>query len=194
MIRALLAAAFLATAAQAQELPALYDVYDVASDDVLNVRAGRSGSSDIIGALTPNAKNIEVVRSQDGWALVNFGEQAGWVWMRYLKAAVEQPLHGYPAQCFGAEPFWSLTNGSEMVFKLAGETPINFAPVGGGTASGWSGKSYTLGVNGPSQLTAIITRESCNDGMSDRQFGLSTDIVLQTSTGAALYSGCCLLR
>ncbi len=194
MIRVLFALLLLTTAAQAQELPALYDVYDVASDDVLNVRAERSGSSDIIGALTPDAKNIEVVRSQDGWALINFGEQAGWVWMRYLAAASEQPAHGYPAQCFGTEPFWSLKNGSEMVFELMGEAPTSFAPVGGGTASSWSGKSYALGANGSSQLTAIITRESCNDGMSDRQFGLSTDIVLQTATGTALYSGCCALR
>lgn len=194
MIRLLALLAFLSSPLTAQELPALYDVYDVAADDVLNIRAEPSSASDIIGALTPDAKDVEVVRSQDGWALVNTGERAGWVFMRYLSAAAQQPSHGYPAQCYGTEPFWSLSNSNTMVFELAGNTPLTFAPTGGGTSAGMLGKSYALGKSDSTRLAAVITRVACNDGMSDRKFGLSVDLLITTETGTALYSGCCSLR
>ena len=194
MIRICIALLLLALPAQAQNLPALYDVYDVASDDVLNVRTAPNSSAEIIGALTPAAKDIEVIRSKDGWALINYGERAGWTSMRYLSVAKENPLHSYPAQCFGTEPFWSLKNADEVVFELAGVGPLEFALAGGGTASGFTGKSYILGAKDKARLTAIITRGSCNDGMSDHEFGLNADIVLQTAQGTALYSGCCTLK
>lgn len=183
-----------ATASAAQELPALYDVYDVASDDVLNIRTEPNSTSEIIGALTPDAANIEVVGAQDGWALLNIGERSGWASMRYLAAASEQPSHGYPAQCFGTEPFWSLINADEMIFELAGEEPLRLDPADGGTASGYSGKFFALGENSEASLFAMIAREACNDGMSDRAFGLSVDLLVTSEGSTALFSGCCSIR
>ena len=45
---------------QAQNLPALYDVYDVRSDDVLNVRSGTGTGHAIVGELAWNQRGVEV--------------------------------------------------------------------------------------------------------------------------------------
>jgi uncharacterized protein YgiM (DUF1202 family) len=54
MLRLLFALLLMGTAATAQsEYPRLHDVVGVASDDVLNVRAGPGGSHPIVGELGP---------------------------------------------------------------------------------------------------------------------------------------------
>ncbi|MGB3280174.1 MAG: peptide-binding protein, partial [Pseudorhodobacter sp.] len=47
--------------ARAETLPALFDVTGVAADDVLNLRAAPDGVAEILGALGPSAKDVEVV-------------------------------------------------------------------------------------------------------------------------------------
>jgi hypothetical protein len=72
------------TLASAQSLPERYMVADVASDDVLNVRAEPAASSEIIGKLGPDTLNVEVLRTLDGWGYVGAGERSSWVSMRFL--------------------------------------------------------------------------------------------------------------
>ena len=66
----------------------------------------------IVGTLTHDARNVEVVRPTDDqrWGLVNHGEGTAWASLRFLR---RQPGHwagAVPplARCFGTEPFWSL--------------------------------------------------------------------------------------
>ena len=62
--------------------PALYDVTGVDSADVLNIRSEPGAAGDVIGALPPDAQNVEVIRDNDGhatWGLINTGEGTGWV-------------------------------------------------------------------------------------------------------------------
>ncbi|WP_298806862.1 SH3 domain-containing protein [uncultured Lentibacter sp.] len=187
-----------ATAANAQELPALYDVYDVGTEDVLNLRAEPKSTSAILGALPPDATGVEVVEARDGWGLLNTGERSGWASMRYLAAASVQPPHGYPARCFGTEPFWQLRNAADMTLDLAEGAPLRFEPVDRGTALGYSGKFFatarTRGEAAEAGLSAVITRAQCNDGMSDRVFGLSVDLLLTSDGVTTLLTGCCTLR
>ena len=54
---------------------------------------------------------------------------------------------------------------------------------------------YSLVASNPDMtLHAVIGRQSCNDGMSDREYGLSMDAVLHDPTGYRHWAGCCSLR
>ena len=96
--------------ALAESLPALYDVTGVAAGDVLNVRSDSHAAGAKLGELAYDATDVEVVRQRNGWALVNVGEGAGWVSMRYLAGQPGQDGNTLspPAWCTGTEPFWSL--------------------------------------------------------------------------------------
>ena len=93
MLRVLLALLVLGTAAAAQDgYPRLHDVVGVASDDVLNLRAGPGAGHDKVGELTFDARAVEVVRAEGGWGLVNAGEGPGWASLRYLAPRADGDL------------------------------------------------------------------------------------------------------
>ena len=184
----------------AQPLPALYNVAGVASNDRLNIRTAPDAGSDIVGTLAFNRTNVEVIRT-DGtgrWGQVNHAEATGWVSMRYLRRLPGQTDRTLPrpAACFGTEPFWSLDldprNGR---FHAMGETPQPLTDRGGAASSNLIGR-FAVGLTGPagSHYTAVIRRAACNDGMSDRAFGLDVDLLITGAGPARLYSGCCSLR
>lgn len=191
---AVLACLALPVAVQAQDFPALFDVSGVAADDVLNVRIGPSASTDLLGALSHDATRIEVIRAEGNWGLINIGETTGWASLRYLAPSAAQPSLAYPQSCFGTEPFWSLRNGDEMVFERMGEAVLRADPIDGGPASGSLGRFFALGTSEDTRLTAVISSEACSDGMSDREFGLSVDLLVENGGSRSLYSGCCSLR
>lgn len=178
----------------AQPLPALFDVSGVAADDVLNVRLDPDASAEKIGALAPDAKDIEVVElSIDGkWGLISSEERSGWVSMRFLQAAPinEDYIFTKALACSGTEPFWSLgiVQGQQAVYATpdtAGET----YPAGLVNSAEGRTDRFLLGMG--DRLTAVIRREQCSDGMSDRVFGLDIDLVID---GSRLHSGCCSLK
>ncbi len=89
-----------------------YEVYDVASNDVLNIRERPSGSSLIVDTIAFNAQVVEVFdRDATGkWGRVHGSDIMGWVSMRYLRS-VSVPTYGgtdipIGLGCFGEEPFW----------------------------------------------------------------------------------------
>ena len=73
-------------ATQEYILPTLFDVTDVADDDVLNIRTRPSAGAEILGSLAPDARGVEVVAhdASGRWAQINTGEHSGWVALRYL--------------------------------------------------------------------------------------------------------------
>lgn len=182
--------------AAAQEFPALYDVTGVASDDVLNVRAGPGAAHPIIGELAHDAVDIEVVARADGgnWGLVNLDERSGWTSLSFLE---RQPGDWNAApttitSCFGTEPFWDITGlNVALTLQNYGEPQFS-APTAGPMPAPWSGH---LGVtaDGPEgHLSLVVEAESCNDGMSDREYGLSaTAISSLDGMGTQMWFGCC---
>ena len=206
MIRQLAAITLLlwAAASQAQDLPALFDVYGIAYDDVLNVREEPDASTPIITELPFNARNVEVVRLSDDarWGLVNAMETSGWVAMRYL---VPVPGDGWAhpgakLACGGTEPFWDLsingTNPGQAVFgAMAMEETFTYA-------LRWQSRQVArldnvigIGGSGPyGDFSAVIRRDACHDGMSDRNFGLLIDLFLHNDTEASGYEGCCSVQ
>lgn len=190
MIRLLLILWLLPAAALAQSFPALHHVTGVASDDVLNIRAAPSAGAARIGAFEPGARDIEVIRTQGGWGLVNAGEGAGWVSMRFLR---RQEAGDYALArriaCSGTEPFWSLAidQGHSVRFSTM-EGGAQSHPAGLLQRSANRSDRFALRA-GP--LVAVIARGACSDGMSDRAYGLSVDLL--TDGQAPLRSGCCSL-
>jgi len=196
---AILAAAGAARATQ-DAFPALYDVVDVASNDVLNVRAAPSPSADIVGALDWNARGIEVIEMAPGvdWGLVNTREASGWVSLRYMRRRAGQWMGAFPevASCFGTEPFWSLTRGAgSWTLDRAGEPAVSWRETWRGAASGRRDRHGIAlqGVTGTS-ASGVIAYEACGDGMSDRSYGLSLDLIMVGPNGGSMLSGCCTLQ
>lgn len=193
---ALVVCLMLPSLAAAQDLPALFNVTGVASDDVLNVRAGPGASNPIIGALAHDQRGVEIVeRSANGWGLTNIGEGAGWVSMRYLARAAQDPWWSLaqPMICSGTEPFWDMSirfDRADLRTMASGDKQFtldwNMVPFGRPPhVVGFGGR------DGPVQLSGVMRLERCNDGMSDREFGLSVDFFAHGGGPLEGYSGCC---
>jgi uncharacterized membrane protein len=181
--------------------PALHDVRGVASDDVLNLRAGPGTGYAVVGSLPPDATGVEVVApSEDlAWGLVNHGEGAAWARLAFLERRPGQWAGAFPplASCFGTEPFWSVSVEGDAV-RLS--TPDDAEGVSGWLAGRWgaSGRrdrfaARLLWEDGAPGF-ATIRAERCSDGMSDREYGLSVDLMPgRGGEGGELLSGCCSL-
>lgn len=185
--------------AQAQvmshDLPAIFSVTGVAANDRLNIRAEPNANSAILDSIYPYEVAVEVLdRSPDGrWGLVGVAEGNGWVNLRFL-APVTLPDYEVPRplSCFGTEPFWRIgfyPRGAE--FQAMGEDRRDLTVLGEAVAPG----GYLLTTEeGPTlNRTAIVTREWCNDGMSDRRFGWSVRLFTEAPDGNSVLGGCCTL-
>ena len=186
------------TGAQAQPFPQLSDVQDVAANDVLNIRAAPSASAQIIGTLAHDDQSIEVVAANEAgdWGRVNTGEGSGWVNLRYMSAGrVHIDNYNLPDGlfCFGTEPFWSASNIGGALHYDTPDAPGQDMPIwiaqDSGIADDLRRMVHMGGIGG--QATAFIYPASCNDGMSDRAYGLAISVM--TAPDAPLRSGCCTL-
>ncbi|NNU79022.1 SH3 domain-containing protein [Halovulum dunhuangense] len=207
MIRLLIQAAALCLAlpAAAQTVPWLHDVSGVAADDVLHVRENPRATAGLVGSLPPDATGVEVVAlSESGdWAQVNIGEASGWVSMSYLAAQPGANADGTyfdrPLRCVGTEPFWTLN-------VTGGDGPVDLTQLSGASLTlspelrlrlaNMAGAAQLLEAATPEggRTTATLRRQQCSDGMSDRAYGLSLDMLIRGPGGdAAFVSGCCTL-
>lgn len=186
---------FAVVAGDADPLPALFDVTGVASDDVLNVRREPDAGSQKIGELAHDLRNVEVIATDSSgrWGMVNVGEQSGWTSLRYLARQPGNPDYalGQILHCSGTEPFWTfwIQQGTGAEFTLFDDVhPLGSA----GYVTTAQGRPDRFFVGTAEGATAILRREMCSDGMSDRAFGIGIDLLINTD-GPALYSGCCLV-
>lgn len=198
MIRALAfsLALILAAPAAAQNLPALYSVTDVAADDTLNIRSGPSVDFEIVGKLQPDATGIEVVDTNDegDWGLIAMDEGRGWVALRYLRRAEGQPANGLPRtlNCTGTEPFWSFSLTPDRKAEFARpEKTIAFNSVLDVQSRNRTDRYALFADGGDVVVTSMVGRNLCSDGMSDRPYGLSIDLLVTDETTVSVYSGCC---
>ena len=195
MIRAFIIALWLGSAASAQTFPASYAVTDVAANDVLNIREQPSADAAIIGSFAPNAARIEVVDLSDDrrWGKVGIQEVNGWVSMRYLRRTMTNTALPVPMFCFGTEPFWGLSlTETTNKFSLAGEPSVKLTR----TATKIMDGTYVIEFSEilPVDRIAVITRQSCNDSMRDREFGFRFDLYNHDIVGGGQFSGCCTLQ
>ncbi len=211
MIRALTILLALAGPAFATQdgWPALYDVANVASDDVLNVRAEASVSSDIVATFEASRTDVEVIRPNDDltWGLVNVGDGTGWVSLTYLARQPGQWFGQFPAirSCSGTEPFWSLTYDEPAIaLSMIDVPPADGFISGLHKSQSRPDRFFFRGAlrsedAGPLDVAMSIRTRACSDGMSDRAFGIELDMLVSdndTTDGfrqSGLFSGCCTL-
>lgn len=190
--------------------PALHDVTGVAADDVLNIRSEPGAAGDVIGSFAPDATGIEVIRPNDDltWGLVNHGEGTGWVSLTYLARHPGQWDGRFPAirRCFGTEPFWNLAVSGAEVTLSGVDIPQDQGLISGNFSSLARRDRFALkgfirsSDAGPLDMVLTLHVAACNDGMSDRDYGIGVDMLLtdpQSSDGtrpAHLYSGCCSIQ
>lgn len=195
-MRGLIAALLLAllpVTAWAQALPGLYSVTGVAEDDVLNVRAAPDAQSPIVATLAPGTTGIEVVRlSENGWGLVSTGEGNGWASMHFLAAEPAEPgTVPRPMRCGGTEPFWGLDLGwGGDEFQMAGEDRVYLTLTSEvSQAAGFA----SIFDDGETTRVLTVSRATCSDGMSDREFGFAATLLTRAAGGDSLLFGCCTL-
>ena len=94
--------------------------------------------------------------------------------------------------CYGTEPFWSFErkrDGSAKLSRPDAEVPFESTQVV--RSENLTDHHALFADGGDTVATALIARNQCNDGMSDRAFGLSLDLLVTDQTSVKLYSGCC---
>lgn len=199
MIRLALALwAALATPALATQdgWPAIHDVTGVATDDVLNIRERPDASSPIVGSLPPGAA-VEVIRPNDRqtWGLVNAGEGTGWVSLRYLARRPGQWDGAFPeiSACFGTEPFWNLAREGDVLTYSTPEGSDGYTITSRSGSENRRDSFHLVAEGAGAPLVAILETEACSDGMSDREFGISVQLLLGVGGETRQLSGCCTL-
>lgn len=171
--------------------PALYNVYDVASGDVLNVRTHPNASSEVIANLAPNATNIEVIDVDEDhlWGLINTPEGSGWVSLRFMEKHPRW-VGSFPpiTTCLGTEPFWSMTRTSSQTKLDYFDEVLETAPTTDGFVSQNRYDHFGLIIG---ESHAFITEGMCSDGMSDNLYGLTIEIFTHVEGNPAFLAGCC---
>ncbi|SFH07533.1 SH3 domain-containing protein [Palleronia marisminoris] len=196
MIRTLvLLLAILTGGAAAAQGTGLYDVTGVASDDALFVRARPSNDGEVTGTLSHDAQGVHVSElSENGlWGRVDHDGAAGWVYLGYMEAQGAMDFPG-TLDCNGTEPFWSLSIRPDSV-TLDEMSGAGFDGTTGtraradGRTNRWSLRAFDSGRS----LTAVIVAQQCSDGMSDRSYPYTVDVILSEQDGHRHVSGCCAL-
>lgn len=186
-----------ATASGTEGYPALFHVTGVAATDTLNIRAQDDATAPIIGALAPDTRDVEVIHLNNAgtWGRVNTAEQSGWISMQFMHRSTDpMPVRG----CVGTEPFWAVTltpdgggvwSTPEVMSQLAYGAPIQSS-----NHLYHSAIEGVVAANPPQSFTMVMQNRACSDGMSDRYYGISVDLLLRPQGAAQqLYSGCCSL-
>lgn len=194
-----LLSAFIAQFAFAE--PGVYKVVGVASDDTLNVRAEPNASSADIGDLAYNAQGVEIsgTDTSGNWGSIIWEEGNAWVSMRFLAPDTHPVVAGTRLPtgltCSGTEPFWTMKlSDSSAIYSSASGLNLALSLQGSRIAMGQSDYPLQLGFGSADAVATLLTRpQSCSDGMSDRVYPWSVDLLLNTSGGGAYLLGCCQL-
>lgn len=188
-----------AAATQEYVLPTLFDVVDVASDDVLNVRRRPSARSEIVGTLAPDATGVEVVAhdASGRWGRVVADEGTGWVAMRYLAYRTDVWNEGELPQtlrCLGTEPFWSLVpQGGTLVWSTPEEERRFEIEAVLTTGTFRSPRRAVAAAADTERVVLAVVPAECSDGMSDRVYGLDATVVFTGGASPRMHAGCCTL-
>lgn len=179
--------------AEVTVLPELFSVTGVTAKDVLNIRLEPNAKAPIIGSVSPDTKNIEVVEfSENGdWAWINGGESGGWVARRYLQMQPSIWKNGaLPASlsCVGTEPFWNITFADGKATLDTPDTEPKSYQIEHINDRGFAEDRIRAVQAGA--LTAVIVPQQCSDGMSDRRYALQAIVSLREGDRPML-AGCC---
>lgn len=168
-------------------------LYTLNQDASRALRENPRATSALIDRLPDEVTTVEVTGlSENGdWARILHLEGNAWMPLEALTAmnVTGGPFEN-PLFCAGTEPFWSLkTQGDTLILEEMGAPAETFSDLTTMT----SANTTTHHVAQSEGLTVLLRGAECSDGMSDRTYGLATDIILPRSD-AGLLSGCCTLQ
>ena len=183
-----------ANCAFAFDLPSLYNVTGVASNDVLNVRKDPTNKANIIGELRPDATNVEIIALSNDrkWGLVNIGDVAGWAFMRFLQPQ-NRPTSPLRLICHGNDPSWSMSIDGNAVFKFLNDDELFLGAIETISSANRTDRMVLRSKSVTGAMTAHVGAQLCDDRASDRAFGISLDTLIISDDDTAYYSGCCKL-
>jgi uncharacterized membrane protein len=171
-----------------------YGVTGVAATDTLAIRAAPNAAANVVGAIPHDGAGIVATgaaTTPDGWSEVVYQGKRGWVNARFLGLGTD-PGTRLPAllECMGAEPFWriALSPGAARADLLFAERVYDYRLTRAASAAGRSGIWLIKGAGPQTEMTLIVRRQSCSDGMSDIAYPYSA---LALVPGADLIEGCC---
>lgn len=176
-----------------------FQVIDVASNDVLNIRSEPSANSDIIGEIPFDAPLVEVNGiSEDGkWSRVNAIEAVGWVRNRYLAPAIVELLQGTTLPvgliCQSEEPFDSIhISRADLLYDAydVSQTELEIISVVQSGAA-WPTTEIVASSDGRN-LSLIIEEEVCQSSMTDNSYPYRS--YFQEADDEKRYFGCCTLK
>ncbi|ARU55371.1 hypothetical protein OLMES_1292 [Oleiphilus messinensis] len=178
-----------------QDLDVTYlKVRNVKENDTLNLRAAPSAQSQILQKLSHDATGLLKIGEQNQWVQLSYFGVQGWVHGNYVDQATRPVLKGGASEvsCLGTEPHWNFNSRYPVVeFKYLGDS-----------VSLWLDGPITEGQNATNiellsashpkalekSLQAVVKTELCSDGMSDRDYPYSIEII---SRQHGILSGCC---
>jgi uncharacterized membrane protein len=87
-----------------------------------------------------------------------------------------------PITALGTEPFWSLTITDGTKFKLSRPDQPDLLAEAPGSAMSPGGATWVAKGAKGEQLTVMLKAGECSDGMSDRKYPMTAEVVLQGAT------------
>lgn len=194
----LIAALIFGTIADAQQIPALYDVTGLGQDQSLPVRENPRASAPEVGALPAGSTEVEVVAlSESGrWGRINVEGVGGWVELDYLLRrplpAARETRFDAPLNCWGDAPVWSLQTLGDGLVTMS--TPENEVMSLSAVARVRTAQTDMLEASGEAgETTAMVRPALCRDGSGSGQYGLQIDLLLRRDQAMTPMSGCCSL-
>ena len=206
-IVAAIACILTATSLYAQDeyrrFPRYYEVSGISPGDALNVRAGPSTQFRDIGNLRPDGSPVEILSYSEDvkWGRLVWGEGNGWVFLDFLKPIFPEKLSGVEVpiglMCSGTEPFWDFTiaSAAEVQFNMLFSDTVASAAIDAAVVAD-SRPTTPVAVIASSEqaeLMAILDRQQCTDGMTDREYGWSVDLLVTQQNSPRFLTGCCTL-
>lgn len=87
-----------------------------------------------------------------------------------------------PITALGTEPFWSLAITEGTKFKLSRPDQPDLVAEAPGSSMSPDGATWVAKGAKGEQLTVMLKAAECSDGMSDRRYPMSAEVVLQGVT------------
>ena len=190
----LLAICVATTACNAADEPVSYSVYGVPANDTLALHATPNAASQKLADVPHDATDLHMTgntTTSGDWAEIQYQGRLGWVNARYLAFGPAGSVQ-LPAllQCSGTEPFWSinLTPGRTKADLNFLDRKYSHRITRAASAMNHNDIWIVKSRDNRTEISLIVRKESCSDGMSDRNYPYSAVALVP---GSDIIAGCC---
>ena len=185
------------------QIPQLHKLVGLQAGDHLNIRRQPTAASEDLGDIAADAGAVDIIDIDESgsWGKIVWQDSNAWVSLKYLEVDNSGYLQSARVpvglQCVGTEPFWNYRVLSESSAALElpdrGDPPELILDM---TIPSSNRVNYPVALLAASQFlstTSLLRDGLCFDGMSDREYGWTVDILFYQKDQQMLLSGCCHL-